>query len=44
MIVPMSALVLVDYPREGLKHWKQIEQRARYLLNKFNVEERKESH
>lgn len=44
MIAPLSTLVLVDYPREGLDHWKEIEWRARDLLTKFNVEERKESH
>ncbi|NYF37121.1 hypothetical protein [Stenotrophomonas sp. JAI102] len=44
MIAPLSTLVLVDYPREGLDHWKEIEWRARDMLTKFNVEERKESH
>jgi hypothetical protein len=44
MIAPLSTLVLVDYPRKGLDHWKEIEWRARDLLTKFNVEERKESH
>lgn len=44
MIAPLSTLVLVDYPRDGLDHWKEIEWRARDMLTKFNVEERKESH
>jgi hypothetical protein len=43
MVVDLDTLVLVNYPREGLEHWKAIEDRARNLLTKFRVETRKEA-
>lgn len=44
MIASRDTLIRISYPREGLEHWGEIEQRARDLLRKFTVEQSTKAH
>lgn len=42
MIADMDTIIRMNYPREGLKNWQEIERRARQLVSEFIVEQDKE--